>query len=434
MTLATRENRSPAHARPEGRGAGSRHPEGRRVDDRPEPRSVSMRAVDLLLTVAALGGVVCIIAVIMATVFDITLIMFKTGSMSPTIPAGSLAVVREIPATEVRVGDIVTVDREDQLPITHRVVAVSTTTDGQTSITMRGDANTADDPAPYIVDSVRTVVYSVPGLAAVIIALSHPLVLGGITLGAALLVTWAFWPRAEKRRRHRATGGAAAVAVALVVVPSVTSAPPAHADAPEWSVVHSRYLTLESLADDEAMGSLTPGRPVPWQVGVSVRAPEPGIVRLGISAEGTLSKPGTLDVEIRECAEAWVAGVCGTGDTVWLPQQDLAAATVPTNVNGSREIGSMYSTDKVWLQVAVSLPEAARPGMDATIAIHAWGGSGELGDGSMTADSASQGFLASTGGITQVPALALAVAAVLAGLALAGIAQLTRLIGRRDDE
>jgi hypothetical protein len=94
----------------------------------------------------------------------------------------------------------------------------------------------------------------------------------------------------------------------------------------------------------------------------------------------------------------------------------------------------MYSTDKVWLQVAVSLPEAARPGMDATIAIHAWGGSGELGDESMTADSASQGFLASTGGITPVPALALAVAAVLAGLALAGVAQLTRLIGRRNDE
>ena len=50
--------------------------------------------------------------------------MFKTGSMSPTITAGSVALVREIPASEINVGDVVTVDREDALPVTHRVTSI----------------------------------------------------------------------------------------------------------------------------------------------------------------------------------------------------------------------------------------------------------------------------------------------------------------------
>jgi signal peptidase len=431
MTVVDRDHRSPAHASAETTG---RADTGRRADDRPPRKSAAMRAVDLLLTVAAIGGVVCIAAVIAATVFDITLIMFKTGSMSPTIPAGSLAVVREIPATEARVGDIVTIDRPDELPITHRVVSTSSTTDGRTSIVMKGDANELEDPAPYVVDTVRIVLYSVPGLASVIVWMSHPFVLGGITLGAALLVTWAFWPRGQ-RRRHRAAraargaGGAAVAALALVVVPIVAAPQAARADSPDSTIVRGKYLVLESIANRDDMESLTPGRPVPWQVGVSVNAPDPGLVRLGISAAGALARPGALDVEIRECAEQWVGGVCATGESLWLAQQDLASATVATNENGSREIGSMRSTDTVWLQVAVILPAEAPPGTDATIAIHAWGGTDAA-----TIDTASEGFLASTGTESPIPALALAVAAVFAGLTLAGVAQLTKLIGRRTEE
>ena len=93
---------------------------GRRA--RPTKRSGAWRLADAALTLAAIGGVLCIAAVVAATFFDITLIMFKTGSMSPTIPAGSVAVVREIPASEAAVGDVVTVDRTDLLPITHRKI------------------------------------------------------------------------------------------------------------------------------------------------------------------------------------------------------------------------------------------------------------------------------------------------------------------------
>jgi signal peptidase len=63
---------------------------------------------------------------------------------------------------------------------------------------MKGDANPVEDPAPYTVSSVRTVLWSAPGLARWVAAASSPFVLGGVTLAVAGLVTWALWPRNEQ--------------------------------------------------------------------------------------------------------------------------------------------------------------------------------------------------------------------------------------------
>ncbi|MGO1183280.1 MAG: signal peptidase I [Micrococcaceae bacterium] len=164
-------------------------------------RRVSGIAGEALLWVAALAGLVCIALVVLAFAANITLIMFKTGSMAPTIPAGSVAAVQQVSASEISVGDVVTVDQEDQLPVTHRVTSVAAGTSGDSRvITMRGDANAEDDPFPYEVSSVRTVLFSVPGAAPVITAFGNPFVLGALTLVASVLVGWAFWPRAAQQR------------------------------------------------------------------------------------------------------------------------------------------------------------------------------------------------------------------------------------------
>jgi len=149
----------------------------------------------ILLDVLALGGLVCILLVIASFAFKITIVMFATGSMSPTIPAGSIALVREIPATDIEVGDVVTVDRGSELPVTHRVLEIQGVDGEQVIFTMQGDDNVEPDPFPYVETTVREVLWSAPGLATVIVQLQDPLVLGGITLGATALVTWAFWPR-----------------------------------------------------------------------------------------------------------------------------------------------------------------------------------------------------------------------------------------------
>jgi signal peptidase len=158
-------------------------------------RKVAGHVREILLNIAAAGGAVCILAVICALLFDISLILFKTGSMAPGIPAGSLAVVRQIPAGEIATGDVVTVDRPGKLPITHRVQTVEPADGTARVITMKGDANREADPAPYKVEHVRRVLWSAPGLAYPLAAAANPLVLGGTTLAVSALVTWVLWPR-----------------------------------------------------------------------------------------------------------------------------------------------------------------------------------------------------------------------------------------------
>ena len=162
----------------------------------PRSRSVWSYVAGGIGNVLAAGGVVCVALVILAVSMNISLIMFKTGSMSPEIPADSVAVVKEISADEVRVGDVITVDRDEwQLPVTHRVLEVHPQTPGEALVQMQGDANPSPDPGLYRVETARKVLWSVPELAKVIVWFGSPWVLGGATVLASLAVLWAFWPR-----------------------------------------------------------------------------------------------------------------------------------------------------------------------------------------------------------------------------------------------
>ncbi|MGW9415406.1 signal peptidase I [Arthrobacter cupressi] len=186
----------------------ARHP--RRRDSRRRRLDHSRRGAaavvrETMLNTAAAGGALCILLTLAALFFQVSLIMFKTGSMAPTIPAGSLAVVRSVPVAEVRVGDVVTVERQGKLPVTHRVTSVSLSADGHSGVlTMKGDANPVEDPAPYTVSTVRTVLWSAPGLAQWVAKASSPFVLGGVTLAVAALVTWSLWPREEQAGEEHA--------------------------------------------------------------------------------------------------------------------------------------------------------------------------------------------------------------------------------------
>ena len=175
---------------------------------RPSHRGPGRVIGDVLLWIAAIGGVICIVLVILAFTAQITLIMFRTGSMSPTIPAGSVAVVQRVPAGQIAVGDVVTVDRAGELPVTHRVTSTGPgERPEERVITMRGDANTTDDPFPYTVTSARIVLFSVPGIAVLIVSMGNPLVLGALTVAATALVVWAFWPRSGSESRRDPTAG-----------------------------------------------------------------------------------------------------------------------------------------------------------------------------------------------------------------------------------
>src|ERR1700761_7377645 len=92
--------------------------------DASRPRSRE-RVKSIVLGVTGTLGLLCILWVAFSLVFGFSAIVFKTGSMAPTLPTGSIAFERPIAAADIARGDIVTVPVPGQaLPVTHRVVKV----------------------------------------------------------------------------------------------------------------------------------------------------------------------------------------------------------------------------------------------------------------------------------------------------------------------
>jgi signal peptidase len=345
------------------------------IQTRATPRGRSRRVLaavgDGLLTVAAVLGSVCIVLVIAAAVFDVRIVLFSTGSMSPTIPAGSAALVRTIPAEDIGVGDVVTVEREGRLPITHRVVSVdpSETSSAARSIVMRGDANDVDDPAPYDVSEVGLTVFSVPEVAPVLASAGSPGALGSVTVAATALVVAVFWPRrrpgaatdgdapgtsaehaaeaevppmGERRRRRLAERGGAVTAVGLLGAALLVGAP-APAEARE-RVIRGEVITLVSIEQPE-MRTLTPGARAVWQVGVSADTAESGTITLALAAAGDDARG--LSYRVDACPRRWVDSAC-----------DGARALIDEPVaahHPERQVGTIRADEPAWLRIEVTL-------------------------------------------------------------------------------
>jgi signal peptidase len=107
-------------------------------------------------------GLACLVVPKMLNAVPLTIL---SGSMAPTMPAGSLAIVRPVDATQARVGDVLTYQAEPDDPtlVTHRVIAVSRNAHGDVSLTLQGDANSDPDERPVRPEQVQgSVVYAVP--------------------------------------------------------------------------------------------------------------------------------------------------------------------------------------------------------------------------------------------------------------------------------
>lgn len=156
------------------------------------------------------------------------------------------------------------------------------------------------------------------------------------------------------RKRLLAVLGAIAAAVLL--------APTAAWAAPTTQVIQGDVLRLVSVADWDAASSLLPGVPVQWDVEVSADAPDPGIVRIGVSATGS----ATLLLDVSLCATAWGAGGCPGGATVlrtdWSIPRDGAQV-------GLTEI---TDTEIAYLRLAITLDPADVEG-STDIRVHAQG-------------------------------------------------------------
>lgn len=178
-------------------------------------------AVTTLLVVAAVG----LLSWFAFSHFaNATLITFRTGSMSPTMPQGSMAVTLPTAAADLEPGDVITIQRvTEDMPVTHRVIEVREATprephtadvraaapDGRPpeftepgqpidpaarELVLQGDDNDQPDSLPYVANDARKVVFSAPYVGNALMLIQTPLGMGILILGVGALVTWAFWP------------------------------------------------------------------------------------------------------------------------------------------------------------------------------------------------------------------------------------------------
>ncbi len=363
-------------------------------------------------------GLLSVLAAVAAHVWGFSIVLFSTGSMTPTIPAGSAALVRLQPATSFHVGDVTTVERKDLLPITHRIISIKPVA-GQPEareITMRGDANELEDPSPYLITQGRIVLASVPGIANLFQGMRNPLLMAGLTLLAGLLVGWAFWPRQARK-------ASVVAAAAIVAGTSMLGATDAQAAESEHEVI-GRHMVLTVISDTAKMSAMLPGLPVFWQVGVTTRSEEEGALHIGLSLAPGEVDADALTVDVMACPQRWRGETCSGMPQTWVSATSLSRAFLPATHADAREFAVTPAGTPVWILVRATLNREA-PEVRATMKVTAWGG-GEVveavSDDNGGGSTGGNGGLAHTGSTGTFETLALAGAAVISGLVVARLA------------
>jgi signal peptidase len=155
------------------------------------------------LLLAVIVGALAVVTVIPRAVHGVALTVL-TGSMTPTIPVGSVVVVRPVDPGTLHVGDIITFQKKAAKAefITHRIVSIHTNT-APVTLTTKGDANRGADVAPVPVTAVRgRVLFHVPYLGTIRSAIGTSG--GGLLLLLLGLVAYAIQQLASGLRDRRA--------------------------------------------------------------------------------------------------------------------------------------------------------------------------------------------------------------------------------------
>jgi signal peptidase I len=139
-------------------------------------KSIGRSAREVFLTVGALLGALCIIATIAGVAFGVKPLVFRSGSMSPAIHTGDLAISQTVDASDLKAGDIVSVVNAGGNRVTHRLVNIASQGDAR-QLTLKGDANNEADAEVYTVTRAERVLFDIPKAGYVVNAAASP---GGV--------------------------------------------------------------------------------------------------------------------------------------------------------------------------------------------------------------------------------------------------------------
>lgn len=102
-----------------------------------------------IIALIAIWLVVCFVTGNIPMLFGYGVVRIQSGSMEPAIHTGDFILIKKTPASDIKVGDIITFKSEDPAiygkPNTHRVEEIITSSDGVIEFVTKGDANLVSD-------------------------------------------------------------------------------------------------------------------------------------------------------------------------------------------------------------------------------------------------------------------------------------------------
>lgn len=154
---------------------------------------------DIALWLTAIVGAAALVATLFLFATGARPVVVQSGSMEPTYPTRSVAVVRPVAVADVAVGDVLAVETPAGTRVLHRVTERTITPNG-VLVTLKGDANETADSTPVLITEAYRAGAKIPHVGALATVLRSPL--AGFAIAVALLGPVAL------RARHPAGGRA----------------------------------------------------------------------------------------------------------------------------------------------------------------------------------------------------------------------------------
>ena len=147
------------------------------------------RGIDLVLAALVVVVLAVGLTAFLAPAGGGRLLAIHSGSMTPSMDVGSLALVLPAAPASLATGDVVTVTLDGGTILTHRIDAI-VEQDDRRMFRLKGDANAAADPVLVLPDQlVGEVVLTLPWLGYLLAMMSVPIGVTALLSIGGLLVT-----------------------------------------------------------------------------------------------------------------------------------------------------------------------------------------------------------------------------------------------------
>jgi signal peptidase I len=163
------------------------------------------------VTLLCLGAAALFVAVLLVpAVMGLQRYVIVGGSMTGTISKGSVVYARLTPVAQLKKGDVITfVPPVDSQPVTHRIISIKRSDQGQLVFRTKGDANATADPWTITFPQPQQAryVFHVPFIGYLLALLSiravRMLLIGLPALVIAVSILWSLWRSAGEEVRRR---------------------------------------------------------------------------------------------------------------------------------------------------------------------------------------------------------------------------------------